>query len=106
MEVHVRIPQIQDIGAAVRLFYEKPVLSNADIVMLFGKGHSSATICRLKKLAREKMIEEDVRIWNARMVDTETAFKAWGLDITSLERRYAKLKKYGFIDNHSAEDGI
>ena len=50
------------------------------------------------------MICDNVCFWNARMVDTETAFKAWGLDIANMEHRYAKLKKYGFVANDSAAE--
>ena len=50
------------------------------------------------------MICDNVCFWNARMVDTETAFKAWGLDIANMERRYAKLQKYGFVDSDLATE--
>ena len=93
----VRIPQIADLGTAIRIYYEKQFLSNADILEIFGGKHSSATIKRLKDLAMEKMLADNICVWNARMVDTETAFKAWGLDIASMERRYSKLKKFGFV---------
>ena len=102
----VRIPQIADLGVAVRMYYEKQMLSSKDIQALFGGRHGSATIQRLKQLAKDKMIKDNVCEWNATMVDTETAFKAWGLDITSMERRYAKLQKYGFVAGaSSAENG-
>ncbi len=98
------IPQIADLGIAVRMYYEKRMLSSKDILTLFGGKHSGATITRLKKMAEEKMICDNVCFWNARMVDTETAFKAWGLDIANMEHRYAKLKKYGFVANDSAAE--
>lgn len=100
----VRIPQIADLGTAIRLYYDKQMLSNADIRKLFGDKHSSATIKRLKDLAMEKMHADNVCFWNSRMVDTETAFKAWGLDIASMERRYCKLKKFGFVGNGVIEE--
>ncbi len=99
-----RIPQIADLGVAVRMYYEKQMLSSKDILTLFGGKHGSATIQRLKNMAKDKMIEDNVCVWNAAMVDTETAFKAWGLDIANLERRYAKLQKYGFTGSEPAAE--
>ena len=83
---------------------EKQMLSSKDILTLFGGKHGSATIQRLKNMAKDKMVEDNICIWNAAMVDTETAFKAWGLDIANMERRYAKLQKYGFIANNSTAE--
>ncbi len=89
-QVRVRIPQITDIETAIRLYYERIELTNADIRELFGSLGSN-TIAKLKKKARELMERENTPIWNAQSVNTEVAFKAWGLNITDLERRYKKL---------------
>ncbi len=89
-KVRVRIPQITDIETAIRLYYERIELSNADIRELFGD-LSPATISKLKKKAREIMSRENIPEWSAQNVNTEAAFKAWGLDISDLERRYKKL---------------
>ena len=97
----INIPQIADIGVAVWIYYNKPLLSTKEIKILFGEKIGSNTITRLKDVAKEKMAEDNVCFWNSRMVDTETAFKAWGLDIASMERRYAKLQKYGFVKDIS-----
>lgn len=86
----VRIPQITSIETAIRLYYERIELTNSDIRELFGK-ISSATVTKLKKAARQVMQDNDTPIWNAQCVNTEDAYHAWGLDITSLERRYKKL---------------
>lgn len=56
-DYNVRTPQITDLKTAIRLFYERPELSNSDITELFGK-HSPATISRLKSKVRQRMIEE------------------------------------------------
>jgi len=86
----VRIPQITSLETAIRLYYERIELTNDDIRELFGK-IGSATVVRLKKAARVQMQENNTPVWNAQWVNTEDAYKAWGLDIESLERRYAKL---------------
>jgi len=31
-------------------------------------------------------------------VNTKSAYKAWGIDINDLEKRYAKLKKLGMME--------
>ncbi len=91
--MRVRIPQLTNIEAAIRLYYERIELSNADIELLFGS-HSSATIAGLKSMAREKMRENNISCWNAQRVNTEAAYSAWGLSIDDLERRYMKLKQF------------
>ncbi len=89
-QVRVRIPQITDIETAIRLYYERIELTNADIRELFGN-ISSATIAKLKRKANEIMTRENTQMWSAYSVNTEVAFRAWGLDISDLERRYKKL---------------
>ena len=92
----VRVPQLQNIPDAIRIFYEKHELTNKDIRELFGC--CSTTAYRLKEMAKEKM-GEDVPIWNALAVNTENAYRAWGIEIEDLERRYQKLRKYGMVNN-------
>ncbi len=93
----VRIPQITSIETAIRLYYEKTELTNKDIEDLFGK-HASSTIARLKEKARQQMTEDNVPVWNAQRVNTEAAYKSWGLDIADLERRHKKLKQFAKIN--------
>lgn len=91
-DYNVRVPQIIDLKTAVELYYTRSELSNKDIERLFGH-LSSATISRLKGKARQKMVEDNVPCWNARLVNTQVAYKTWGLAIEDLEQRYEKLKK-------------
>lgn len=92
-EINVRIPQLTSIETAIKIYYSYIELSNANIKELFGN-IAPATISKLKAKARQKMIENETPVWNANYVNTEIAFKAWGLDIVDLERRYHKLKEY------------
>ncbi len=46
-----------------------------------------------QKIAMEYIIENEIVRWNAKAVNTQAAFRAWGLDIDDLEKRYNKLKK-------------
>lgn len=87
----VRIPHIVDIRTAIRLYYERIELSNADIEILFGK-HSSSTVAKLKDLAKDYMVQHGIQAWNPLCVNTKAAYAAWGLDIDDLENRYMKLK--------------
>lgn len=88
--IRVRIPQLKSVESAVRIYYEKSELTNADVKELFDV-HSSATITKLKNLARERMTEENIPIWNAQNVNTKAAYSAWGLQIDDLEFRLKKL---------------
>jgi len=92
--MNVRIPQLPDLGKAIELYYARTELSTEDIKCLFGI-NSSARVARMKKLARELMVEQDIPYWNAYNVNTKAAYQAWGLNIKDLEQRYAKLKKLG-----------
>ena len=88
----VRIPQITSIETAIKLYYENIEIGNQEIKELFGP-MGSARVCKLKNLAKEKMLEENVPNWNALNVNTKTAYKSWGLDIDDLVNRHNKLKK-------------
>lgn len=90
----MRIPQIKSLETAISLYYTRIELSSSDIKSLFAGGRdiSSSTVSRLKKLAREQMIIDEVMPLNAVCVNTRSAYKAWGLDVSDLENRYLKLK--------------
>ena len=90
--IRVRIPQVVDLEGAIKMYYRRIELSNADIETLFGK-HSSSTIAKLKKMAQNKMVENNVMSLNALYVNTAAAYEAWGLDINDLEHRFQKLKQ-------------
>lgn len=86
----VRVPQVRDIETALRLYYERLELSNKDIKELFET--STGTVYRLKAIAKEEMDSMGVPCWNATHVNTEAAYKAWGIDIQKLERNYKRLQ--------------
>ena len=86
-----RIPQIPDLKKAIRIYYSVIELTPKDIKNLFDCCGTTAT--RLKKIAMEYIIENEIVRWNAKAVNTKAAFRAWGLDIDDLEKRYNKLKK-------------
>lgn len=86
------IPRIDNILKVIKTYYGKLELGTSDIAELFNIGKNKAL--RLKRAVQEYMIANELPIINANYVDTEEAFKVWGIDINKLEKRYEKLKKY------------
>ena len=89
---NVRIPQLVSLEKAINIYYHYNELSSKEIAELFG-GKCCATIQKLKNKARAEAEAEGKPIFNAANVNTEAAYKAWGLDINDLETRYKKLKE-------------
>ena len=91
----VRVPQIGDQRYAIELYYSHTELSTGDIRDLFksasGERISGARALKLKAMAREKQVEDGVVIYDPQRVNTEIAYKVWGIDIAKLERAYKKL---------------
>lgn len=90
-KTRVRVPQVQNLGFAIRLYYEKVELSVADIVHLFGCAQPTARKLRLR--GREEMASSDTPSWNEQNVNTECAYRAWGLDIEKMERNLQRLRR-------------
>ena len=93
-QIAVRVPPVTSIESAIRIYYENIEIGNQEIIGLFGK-IGSDRIVRLKRLAKNQMDEDEIPSWNGLRVNTKSAYKAWGLDITDLEKRYKKLKQLG-----------
>ena len=92
-QTQVNVPQVQDLAAAVELFYKKNELGTEDVMRIFGCSRSTAG--RLKNRAREQMRMDEVPSWNQQMVNTEAGFRSWGLDIGKMEKSLARLKRLG-----------
>lgn len=86
----ISIPQIRSLEVAIRLYYERVELSTKDISELFVC--SATTVSALKRLALEQMERDEVPRWSVRNVNTEAAYRAWGLDIAVMERNLRKLR--------------
>lgn len=74
-----------DVETAVRLYYTKSELTNADVAELFGTGESQTI--KIKKMAKR-----GVKSWLPYAVNTKIAYEAWGIDIDDYERRLKKLR--------------
>lgn len=95
----MKIAMIRDIGLALEIYYSMPVIGNQEIGKLLGT-QTYSVISRYKKKALEQMEKDNVPLWDAHTVDTESAFKAWGLDIKNLELRYKKLQALRGTNSH------
>lgn len=90
-ETIVNVPPVSDIGAALRTYYEKRELTISDIMELFGVGRSKAT--RLKARALEEQRRDGRPLWNGRAVNTECAYRSWGIEVRELENRLGALRR-------------
>lgn len=93
-----RIPKISDLKTAVRIYYEYPELGNKEISELF-EPISSSTITKLKHIAFERAQEYGIKTNYLYTVNTDNAYKAWGLDIDDLIMRLNTLKSLNMLDN-------
>ncbi len=79
-----------DVSNAVKIYYSRIELSNADIESLFGCATSTAV--RLKKKVQKRMVEKQRFSLSPTCVPTDLAYEVWGLDIANLEYRYKRLQ--------------
>lgn len=89
----VRIPPLSSIETALKLYYTKTSLNNSDVQTLFSPKPSSATVSRLKALARDRMVEKNIPAWHGADVETTAAYEAWHIDVSDLERKLKKLNE-------------
>lgn len=90
----VRVPQVADISAAIRLYYEHTEIGNKDIRAIFGD-MGNGRIGRLKQLVLEAMHERGTVHYNAQYVNTEVAYDVWGINIDKLTEGRKKLQQLG-----------
>ena len=90
----VNIPQITDIDTAISIYYRYPEIGTNEIVKIFRK-RSKSTVGRLKKIAQNRMTEDNIYTYGMYKINTECAYKAWGIDVEDLEKRRNKLQKLG-----------
>ena len=86
----MNIPQITSIDNALRIFYSYSEIGNREIASLFGR-LSSATVSRLKRVAKNEMTEQGILSYGANKVNTNIAYKVWGINVSDLEKRRKKL---------------
>jgi len=86
------IPSITSIENALKVYYENDEIGNSEIKCLFGC-RSSATISKLKRIAKTEMIKRNIPTFNGYKVNTAIAYDVWGIDINDLENRMKKIKE-------------
>ena len=86
----VNVPQVKDHALALSLYYGQTEISAKDISAIFGVSPSTAQ--KLKARAREEMAANHTPSWNPRMVNTEDAYRSWGIDVSKMERATKKLR--------------
>lgn len=85
-----------DIDTLLKVYYENPEIGTSEIKTVF-PGVCPTTVNHLKKEAQEVMVKEDIKSYRPYTVNTDCAYKAWGIDVEDLEKRRVKLKKLGFV---------
>lgn len=79
-----------NLNLILETYYSKVELTSEDIKELFDNC-SISSVNKLKKVAREQMAEDGKLPWDSRCVVTESAFKAWKIDIQRIEERALKI---------------
>jgi len=87
----MNIPQITSIDNALRIYYTHSEIGNKEIASLFGR-LSSATTAKLKKLAKDEMMNREILSYGMYKINTGIAFDVWGIDVADLKTRRKKLK--------------
>ena len=89
------------IETAIELYYSQNELSNKDIMKIFGC--SACYASQMKKRVEKRMTEEKAHpvVFEAKNVNCEYAFYAWGLDINELVEKYKKLQKFRKLKGES-----
>lgn len=83
----------QNVELAVRMYYENISLKNSDIKSLFGI-RSNKTVSRYKSEVIQYFSGTDIDpVHRDNTLDTWRAYEAWGIDISELEKRLAKIKR-------------
>lgn len=80
-----------NVETAVRIYAEYSELGTEQIRELFGNNICDASILKLKQRAIEQMKKDGTATFGKYSVDTDSAYKAWNLDIKVLEARYKRL---------------
>lgn len=86
------VKRTSDLKLLLEMYYTMDELSSEDIKKIF-PGCSHSFVTTKKKEARAKMAEENTMVWNNTCVNTNSAFKAWGIEIEEIEAKALKLQK-------------
>lgn len=83
-QTKVNVPSVKSPQSAVKFWYEQTEIGSQEIQEIFDC--SRTTVTQLKNRAREEMRLTGTPSFNSTKVNTECAFRSWGLDVKRLER--------------------
>ena len=87
-------PNIQNIEAAIRVFYGNGYVSNAEIKDIFGV-KSDAAVSRIKKPVLAEETKRNIPRVVPFCVNAKVAFEVWGIDVPELVKSREKLIRLG-----------
>lgn len=96
----MRTRAITNIDTALRIYYEKDELDNKDIKELFN-GLSDSKAISMKKEVLKEMAAQNIPQFRKHTVNTDVAYKLWGINVERLERNRAKLIKLGLAQSNT-----
>lgn len=88
----IKRPDIEDIRAAIEIYYTKEAIGNKELESIFGK-HGKDLFYDMKKVVREVEITRGRPIYMRAKVSTDVAYEVWGIDIKELEGKLEKMEK-------------
>jgi len=92
--IQTNIPAITNLDTAIQIYYRYPEIGSKEMAQLFTR-KSKSTINRLKKVAHNQMLEDNIFTHGMYKLNTKSAYKAWGIDVNDLEKRRNKLLELG-----------
>lgn len=90
----MNFPKVRtDTRTAFLLYHSLPYFTTKDVEKLFGC--KKTTAYRIKQLIKEKMKEEEKKVYTDRdVLDKDVLYREAGLNIKQIDRDYRELRKY------------
>jgi len=89
-------PKIQNIDAAIRIYFDDDYMSCKDIREIFGN-MGSARMARLRREVRAEEAALGIPVVVPQCICTKVAFDVWQIDIEELIEKRQRLKKLKLI---------
>ena len=103
MKDKVKKVMIADVKTALEIYSKYGELSNNEIKILYNNSAKS-TVARLMREAKAQMKKDGKISSRSYLVDTESAYKAWNIDVKRLERLFNMQKRLGFTTEGGTTD--
>ena len=99
----VKKVMIADVKTALEIYSKYGELSNNEIKILYNN-NAKSTVARLMREAKAQMKKDGKISSRSYLVDTESAYKAWNIDVKRLERLFNMQKRLGFTTEGGTTD--